>query len=222
MRSLKDRQRQDDLAEADDRDLVSRSDKRKDRNDSENALKELALSLVDLKPKNLKRVELPEYVRESIVKAKSFPSPKARNRQVLVVRQHLRELDSEALQDQVTDILFPPIHRRPEPSPDAVVDASEPATAETSEPAAAETEPVEPAPPMDKPARVADWELRLGSQGDAALALLVEEYPHANRQLLRQQLRVVRKKLAPEDTAALKLQKRAELKLRQVLNSLVK
>lgn len=209
MRSLKDRQHQDALAEADDRDLVSRSDKRKQRVETEESLKSLALSLVALKPKNLRRIEVPEYVMESIVKAQGFPSAKARNRQVLVVRQHLRELDAEALQKEVTSILFPPIRKSAKPeavnAPLEQVEGPDPGDA-----------------PQDKPSRVANWERRLLDEGDAALASLVEQYPHADRKSLRQQLRTAVKANTGTSPELQKQYKQSVAKLRQSLNSLVR
>lgn len=237
MRSLKDRQRQDSLAESDNRDLVSRSDKRKIRVTAEEGLKELALSLVGLKPKNLKRIELPDYVVESIDKARSFKSAKARNRQVLVVRQHLREIDAEAVHVAVTDILFPPVRKAPATAAASVAVAA----ANGQGPASAEALG---AAPDDRDNRIDIWEQRLLQEGDGALGRLLAQYPHANRQGLRQLLRTVRKasaamseSAAPETgdcSAQLASQahatflickaahKRSALKLRASLNSLIR
>jgi len=94
MRTLADRLEEQAKADADDRDLTSRSDLRREQNARETALKELARRLVALKLHQLERLELEEKLLEAIHTARALPNPGARNRQISVVRQHLRDMGS--------------------------------------------------------------------------------------------------------------------------------
>jgi ribosomal 50S subunit-associated protein YjgA (DUF615 family) len=82
MRTLSDRLRERAKAEADDRDLTSRSDLRREQQVRETALKRLATTLVNLKPKQLERLALDEPLLEAIALARSMPTALALNRQI--------------------------------------------------------------------------------------------------------------------------------------------
>ncbi len=155
MRSLADRRRQEQLADQDDRVLESRSDRKKVRVAREQHLKQLAEQLVSLSGKQLARLPLTEELRASVEVAKTIKSANARNRQVGMIRQHLREGDHAALGERVERLLT---HR------------SGPAVDTLRE-------------------RVLSWRRELLEHRDEALARLLSEFPHADRQRLRQSLR---------------------------------
>lgn len=96
MRTLADRRHEDAKAEADDRDLESRSDRRREEDARETHLKALATRLVALKESALGRLGLDAELREAIDMARAIRSAAARNRQINVVRQHLRALGPDA------------------------------------------------------------------------------------------------------------------------------
>jgi ribosome-associated protein len=166
MRSLADREHEREMAEADDRDLRSRTDARFVRVAEETALKELAKALVELKVKQLERLELPEDLHEAVRFAQSISSAIAFTRQIRLIRQHLRRLGRA------------PIEARLEALREGRLQA-------TSTPAAAGKPAVDGA--------VQAWLERIASDGDAALAALFTEHPGADRQVLRQQVRALTK-----------------------------
>src|ERR1044071_4583510 len=96
MRTLADRRHEQARANEDDRDLESRTDRRRQQDARETMLKTLATRLVGLKPAALARLALDDELRAAIGTAQAIQSAPARNRQVNVVRQHLRSLGPEA------------------------------------------------------------------------------------------------------------------------------
>jgi ribosome-associated protein len=162
VRTLEDRRREQAKAEADDRDLESRTDRRRQQDAQETRLKALAMRLVSSKPGALERLGLDEELAAAIATARVIRSAPARNRQVNVVRQHLRALVPAALEALV---------RRVE----------EPGRAG---PAPAMAAPSTPLAPSSQAAQ--RWLERLADEGDAALEALVSEHPSADRQPLRQ------------------------------------
>lgn len=161
MRTLADRQREKAKADADDRDLESRSDRRRRSDARETLLKGLATSLVAAKPAKLARLGLDEELLAAIVTAQGIRSAPAQNRQISLVRQHLRALGPDA------ELLA----RR--------MEAPAPAAAASAAPASA--------PPVRPEVKV--WCERLEETGDAALEELLQSHPGADRQQLRQRMR---------------------------------
>lgn len=161
MRTLADRQHEKAKADADDRELESRSDRRRQQDARENLLKALAARLVGAKPAALERLDLDEELLAAVMLAKSIRSAPAHNRQVNVVRQHLRALGPAA--DALLRRLDSP-SRGPAPSSTAAVAR------------------------VERP-EVRAWCERLKESGDAALDELLRVAPGSDRQVLRQRLR---------------------------------
>jgi ribosome-associated protein len=161
MRTLADRQHEQAKADADDRDLESRTDRRRRDDTRETLLKGLATRLVAAKPAKLARLDLDEELLAAIVTAQGIRSAPAQNRQINLVRQHLRALGPDV------DLLA----RR--------MDAPAPAAATVAAPSSAP--PVRP--------EVKAWCERLEETGDAALEELLQSRPGADRQQLRQRMR---------------------------------
>jgi ribosome-associated protein len=160
MRTLADRQHEQAKADADDRDLESRNDRRRREDARETRLKALAVRLVGMKPAALGRLGLDEELLASIATAQVIRSAPARNRQVNVVRQHLRSLG---------------------PGLDALLERIEaPRSGE---------QPAPSAPPARVSSEAERWLERLSADGDDALEALVAERPNADRQQLRQRMR---------------------------------
>jgi ribosome-associated protein len=162
MRTLADRKNEQAKADADDRDLESRTDRRRQQDAHETMLKTLATRLCNLKPSALERLELDEESLAAVRTARSIRSAPARNRQVNVVRQHLRAL-GPALAELVQKLDAPA--RLASPSAAAV------------------------APSRAPSAEVKGWGERLIEGGDNALAELLALHPATDRQLLRQRMR---------------------------------
>jgi len=161
MRTLADRQHENAKADADDRDLESRSDRRRVQDARETQLKTLAVRLVGLKPQALGRLGLDEELLAAVATAQAIRSAPARNRQVNVVRQHLRALGAGL--DALLGRLDEPGRRLP----------AAPSVA----------------PPARANGQVERWLERLGAEGDEALEALFNEHPSADRQQLRQRAR---------------------------------
>jgi ribosome-associated protein len=188
MRSLADRFHEQALADADERDLISRTDRRREQNTRETALKDLATRLVALKARQLERMGLGEPIMIAIQLAQAIKSPNARNRQVTVVRQHLRDLGPvvEDIDTRLKALL------QGLPLPELAG-------------AAAEESDAAPA------AEVLSWSERLIASGDTALEEFLHQYGDAERQQLRQQTRAAVKARRGTDAVALE---RAETRLR--------
>ena len=160
MRTLADRQHEQVKADADDRDLESRSDRRRQQDAHETRLKALAVRLVGMKPPALARLALDEELLAAIATAQMIRSAPARNRQVNVVRQHLRSLG---------------------PGLDALL-------ARLEAPRAGQ-QPASPPPPPRVSSGAERWLERISNDGDPALEALFSERPDADRQQLRQRVR---------------------------------
>jgi ribosome-associated protein len=190
VRTLQDRQNEQDKAQADDRELESRTDRRRQQDAHETMLKSVATRLVGAKPAALQRLGLDDELLAAIALAQAIRSAPARNRQVNVVRQHLRALGPEL------DALV----RRLD-APGSARAASAPAAP--------------PAAPAASSA-VKTWSERLAESGDEALAELMQLHPDADRQQLRQRMRELSRARAsahPQSVA------RAEARLREVLGT---
>jgi ribosomal 50S subunit-associated protein YjgA (DUF615 family) len=189
MRKLSDRLREQAKAEADDRDLTSRSDLRREQNERETQLKRLAVELVRLTPRQLERLQLHELLLEAITHAQALSNEKAKNRQIGVVRQHLRDEPDDARE----------LRERVRALKDGLLPSVPPARA--PEPEANEA--------------VAGWIERFIAEGDPALEEFFGRHPEADRQALRQGARALARArdLGVASTAA----QRAEVRLREEL-----
>lgn len=165
MRKLTDRLREQAKADADDRDLTSRSDLRRAENDKEERLKRLAQTLVSLKPAQLQRLQLDDELLEAVQHAQALGERRAQSRQIGVVRQHLRiQPDAaKALGERVAALEAGRLPSAPAPAP--------------------VTEPEDD--------RVAVWLDRFVNEGDPALEEFFASFPEADRQALRQGARLV-------------------------------
>ncbi len=162
MRTLADRHHEQARANADDRELESRTDRRRQQDAHETKLKALATRLSGMKPSALERLALDDETMAAILTAQAIRSAPARNRQVNVVRQHLRALG---------------------PALDALIRRLE----EPAKAGPARTAP--PVPARQTSAEVLSWSERLAEEGDSALAAYLELRPAADRQQLRQRMR---------------------------------
>jgi ribosome-associated protein len=84
---------QPDPNDADDESLLSRTDARRAEREIEDTLARLSKQLVELNPRFLERLALPDAVVEAVADARAIPSFSARNRQLRVVRAALRDTD---------------------------------------------------------------------------------------------------------------------------------
>ncbi len=189
MRKLTDRLREQAKADADDRDLTSRSDLRRAENTKEERLKRLAQTLVKLKPSQLERLQLDEELLEAVQHARALGDRRAQSRQIGVVRQHLRtQADgARALGERVAALeagMLP--STRPAPQPAEVDDE-----------------------------RLEQWLERFSSEGEPALEEFFASHPEADRQALRQDTRLVAR--ARESGVAGGPAARAEARLRAEL-----
>jgi ribosome-associated protein len=175
MRTLADRKHEQAIADADDRDLESRTDRRRREDAHETRLKDLATRLCSMKPGVLQRLELDEELLGAISMAQAIRSAPARNRQVNVVRQHLRAL-GPALDEFERRLDAPASIAAPRPVPVA----------------ASATRP-----------DVVAWLERMAEAGDSALSAFLEERPGADRQLLRQRMRELSRLRAGASAAAI-------------------
>jgi ribosome-associated protein len=193
MRTLADRRHEQAKADADDRDLESRTDRRRQQETHETLLKSLATRLVAMKPAALERLELDEELLAAVATAQAIKSAPARNRQVNVVRQHLRSLGPQ----------LEPLTRRLE------------GNASRGGPAGA----APPKPPASGASeQVIAWVERLVESGDEALEQFVAQYPDVDRQQLRQRTRELTRARATAVGAALA---RSEARLREAVDAAV-
>jgi ribosome-associated protein len=155
-------------------------------------LKELATRLVSSKPAALERLALDEELLAAVATAQAIRSAPARNRQVNVVRQHLRALG---------------------PALDALVRRVDDAARGRVPTGAAPPAPRHPVSPA-----LQVWLDRLADEGDAALEELMRLYPVADRQQLRQRARELSRARAAAHPPSLA---RAEQRLRALLDPLV-
>lgn len=180
MRTLADRRHEQARVDADDRDLESRTDRRRQQDARETRLKALATRLVGLKSAALERLALDEELRSAIATARAIDSAPARNRQVNVVRQHLRALGP------AVDALLRRLDGGSSSLPTGATSSASSAAPAGS--AASVGAPSGAAvPPGSALAR--GWVARLLDEGDTALAEFFEQHPSAERQPLRQAMR---------------------------------
>lgn len=99
-------------ADADDRDLHSRTDKQRIRKEEADALLTLATDLSTISDRWLRRLSLDEDVAEAVLAARSITSHRARHRQLKAVRRLLKGTDWPALQAEL-DRLRQPSHFAP-------------------------------------------------------------------------------------------------------------
>jgi ribosome-associated protein len=140
-------------------DLTSRSDLKRANRVVEEALERLTVDLCRLNEKKLTLLGLPESVREAILEYQSIESPRAKHRQLRLVRSELRDTDWSSLQKRLLMFL----------SHGTVPASTEESRAETS---------------ME-----ASWVTRLLGEGAAGLEAFIREYPRADRTHLRQLVR---------------------------------
>jgi ribosome-associated protein len=147
----------------DEEDLRSRSDARRERKESEEALMQLAKALVELPERTLSKLSLPEDVLDVIVKARKVPGGGPKNRALRLVRIVLRDGDSQAIARALRDVHEPP--RKGSAAQTGAVGASE----------------------------ASRWREKLVAGGEDALAEYVTAFPDADRRHLRQLVRNVGK-----------------------------
>jgi len=162
MRKLTDRLRVEAQAEADDRDLTSRSDLRREENAKEVLLRRLAEDLAKLNPRQLERLALAGELLEAVQHTQALGDLRARARQIGVVRQQLRNEPEHArdLRERVAALKegsLPPAPRE-RPVPNAAVEA---------------------------------WIERFIAEGDLALEEFFALHAEADRQTVRQGARAV-------------------------------
>jgi len=97
----------------DDRDLTSRSDRRKERKESEETYAKLARELCECSDKQLKRLDLPDLLRNCVLDARRIESPSAKDRALRLVRRELRNGDADAIIQQVERLKNPKVQATP-------------------------------------------------------------------------------------------------------------
>ncbi|HEX4337112.1 MAG TPA: ribosome biogenesis factor YjgA [Polyangiaceae bacterium] len=146
-------------------DLRSRSDARRERKQSEEALMNLAKALVELPARTLERLKLPEQVQDVVDRARLVPGGGPKNRALRLVRIALRDGDGVGIAQALEDVHAPPRKGAPMPAP---------------------------APARETPI-VVEWRGKLVEGDDAVLGEYVATYPNADRRQLRQLVRNVKK-----------------------------
>jgi len=145
-------------------DLSSRSDVRRANRELEDALARLAKQLVELRPASLEKLELPEALLDVVRDTQLMRDPRARNRQMRLVRTGLRTTDWSLIAAR-TEAL--------------VKHGAIPTSLAQENPAQA--------------ARAPEWVTRLVGGGNAAIEALVAEFPSADRTHLKNLVREVNK-----------------------------
>jgi ribosome-associated protein len=159
--------------------LVSRSDLRRANRELEDTLARLSSELVELKPRLLEKLELPEVVLDTVLDTQAIASHTARNRQLKLVRAALRDADWSLIRARL-DVLLK--------------SGSIPASLEGGSDSGR--------------ARAAEWVTRLVGEGTPALDELMSLSATADRVHLRNLIRQVskqegeRRKRAEEKLAA--------------------
>jgi len=150
-----------------DESLSSRSDARRANRELEDALARLAKDLVGQRDRFLAKLELPEAVLDGVMAARAIQSPKARERQLRLVRSSLRDSDWGLIRVRL----------------DALTKhGALPASLAVGTTSAA--------------GRAPEWVARLLSEGQQAVDALVQEFPNADRTHLRNLVRLVQKATA--------------------------
>jgi ribosome-associated protein len=159
--------------------LVSRSDLRRANRELEDTLARLSSELVELRPRLLEKLELPEEVLDTVLDTQAIASHAARNRQLRLVRAALRDADWSLIRARLDTLLK---HGSIPASLDEGSDSGR--------------------------ARAAEWVARLVGEGTPALDELLASSPSADRVHLRNLIRQVskqegdRRKRAEEKLAA--------------------
>jgi ribosome-associated protein len=84
--------------------LRSRTDARRERKESEDALMRLAKALVDLPQRSLDKLALSEGILDVVVRARLVRDPAPKNRALRLVRIALRAGDSDAISQALADV----------------------------------------------------------------------------------------------------------------------
>jgi ribosome-associated protein len=155
-------------------DLRSRSDARRERKESEEALMQLAKALVELPERTLAKLSLPEGVLDVVVKARQVPGGGPKNRALRLVRIVLRDGDSQSIARALRDVHEPP---RKGAAPAAATGAS---------------------------SELSQWREKLVAGGEEALTEYVAAFPDADRRQLRQLVRNVGRAQGAARESALK------------------
>ncbi|HET9931431.1 MAG TPA: DUF615 domain-containing protein [Polyangiaceae bacterium] len=153
-----------DEIENDDRDLSSRSDARRENRELEEKLARVAKQLVEMRHVLLEKLDLPEALLDIVRDAQAMRDPRARNRQLRLVRTALRESNWSLISIRVEAVLK---HG-----------ALPPALA---------------GDPSDPAAKAPEWAARLIGGGNDAIEAIVLEYPSADRTHLKNLVREVQK-----------------------------
>lgn len=159
--------------------LLSRSDARRANRELEDTLARLAKELVELRPRLLEKLELPEPVLDTVLDTQAISSHAARNRQLRLVRGALRDSDWSLIRARLDALLK-----------SGSIPASLAGESESGR------------------ARAAEWVTRLVGEGSSALDELLALAPSADRVHLRNLIRRVsqqegdRRKRAEEKLAA--------------------
>jgi ribosome-associated protein len=140
-------------------DLTSRSDLKRANRVVEEALERLTTDLCRLSEKKLLLLGLSESVRDAILECRAIESPRAKQRQLRLVRSELRDSDWSSIQKRLLLL---------------VAHGSVPVSTEES-PAEASAE--------------ASWVTRLLGEGALGLEAFIRQYPRADRTHLRQLVR---------------------------------
>ena len=169
--------------------------RRRGEHNRDETLKKLAKELVALKPRQIERLQLDAELLESVTHCQSLEDAKARNRQIKVVRQHLRAQGDAGL--GLSERL---------------------AGLKGAGAGACPTAPPPPPEPIPEARPVlASWVERLAAEGDPALDEFLALHPGADRQGLRQAARTLAKARQAGPARAVAL--RAEARLREALEA---
>ena len=151
--------------EATEEPLLSRSDSRRKERELEEALARLAKELVELRPRLLEKLMLPEELLDTLEDTRAISSAVARNRQLRLVRTALRGEDWSSIRARVDAL------RRHGSVPEQLTQS------DSASPAA----------------RAPEWVARLLGGGRDAIEALVEIAPTADRAHLADLVERVRK-----------------------------
>lgn len=100
---------------ADDRDLTSRSDRRKERKETEEGYATLARDLCECSDKQLKQLALPEPLLNGVLEARRIESPSAKDRALRLIRRELRSGDAESVRAELERLRSPKPKSSPKP-----------------------------------------------------------------------------------------------------------
>lgn len=154
-------------------DLTSRSDVKRANRVVEETLAQLSQLLFDMAPRKLAALELPEAVYETLMDAQAMKNPRARKRQLGLVRVALRNADWAVIQERARYVA----EGRGLPPPAAEGDG-----------------PAEGASAV--------WVARLLGEGFAGLDAFLAEYPRTDRARLIDLVHRVDRSTGPQRTKA--------------------